>query len=488
VGALTLTLHPQHALLTSTPLGGVTDTYTYNTFGELSTYQPSYGGSPQLKVQYTRDTLGRITQKTETIGGTTTTTVYGYDPAGRLTNVTQDGTLVAHYDYDGNGNRLAVTRPGTGTVSGTYDAQDRLTAYGAITYTYTKNGDIESATSGGQTTTYSYDVEGNLRSVGLPGGPQIEYVVDGQNRRIGKKANGTLTQGFLYGSQLRPVAELDGSGTVVARFMYGTKINVPEYMIKGGVTYRLLTDHLGSVRLVVDTATGTIAQRVDYDEFGQVTLDTNPGFQPFGFAGGLYDPDTKLVRFGLRDYDAFTGRWTAKDPIRFRAGDVNLFGYLMNDPVNFIDPYGLWSANSTRATIKAGLAGLGVAAGVAAIVAASPAVATAALVGGAALTLYSTMEYFKALRDLYDSESGRCPSVNKGPLEHMLGTFFGKTGGAVGHAADIAASIAVLRSAGGSAADALRTAAETGGTIPLDRLERVGAEALSALGAAANAF
>ena len=212
------------------------------------------------------------------------------------------------------------------------------------------------------------------------------------------------------------------------------------------------------------------------------------GFQPFGFAGGLYDPDTKLVRFGLRDYDAFTGRWTAKDPIRFRAGDVNLFGYLMNDPVNFIDPYGLWSANSTRATIKAGLAGLGVAAGVAAIVAASPAVATAALVGGAALTLYSTMEYFKALRDLYDSESGRCPSVNKGPLEHMLGTFFGKTGGAVGHAADIAASIAVLRSAGGSAADALRTAAETGGTIPLDRLERVGAEALSALGAAANAF
>jgi len=405
-----------------------------------------------------------------------------------ITDVTVDGTLSAHYEYDGNGNRLAVTRPGTGTVSGSYDAQDRMTAYGAITYTYTKNGDLETATSGGQTTTYTYDVFGNLRSVSLPGGPQIEYVVDGQNRRIGKKVNGVLVQGFLYRNQLAPVAELDGAGNVVSRFIYGTKLNVPEYMIKGGVTYRILTDHLGSPRLVVDTATGTVAQRVDYDEFGQVTLDTNPGFQPFGFAGGLYDLDTKLVRFGLRDYDAFTGRWTAKDPIRFRAGDVNLFGYLMNDPVNFIDPYGLWSANSTRATIKAGLAGLGVAAGVAAIVAASPAVATAALVGGAALTLYSTMEYFKALRDLYDSESGRCPSVNKGPLEHVLGTFLGDSAGTIGKLADIAANMASARLAYKGVKDALGAAAEAGGTLPLDRAQRVGAEALSALGPLVDAF
>jgi RHS repeat-associated protein len=113
-------------------------------------------------------------------------------------------------------------------------------------------------------------------------------------------------------------------------------------MVRGGVTYRLLTDPLGSVRLVVDTATGTIAQRLDYDEFGQIAQDTNPGFQPFGFAGGLYDPDTKLVRFGARDYDAFTGRWTAKDPIGFVAGDSNLYMYSLDSPVDSIDPYGLW--------------------------------------------------------------------------------------------------------------------------------------------------
>ena len=64
---------------------------------------------------------------------------------------------------------------------------------------------------------------------------------------------------------------------------------------------------------------------------------------PFGFAGGLYDPDTKLVRFGARDYDAEVGRWTAKDPIRFGGGDANLYGYVMTDPANSVDPHGLWT-------------------------------------------------------------------------------------------------------------------------------------------------
>jgi uncharacterized protein RhaS with RHS repeats len=84
---------------------------------------------------------------------------------------------------------------------------------------------------------------------------------------------------------------------------------------KGGDAYRIVSDHLGSPRLVVNTADGTVAQRMDYDEWGRVIQDTNPGFQPFGYAGGLYDRDTGLVRFGARDYDPETGRWTAKDPI-----------------------------------------------------------------------------------------------------------------------------------------------------------------------------
>ncbi len=111
-------------------------------------------------------------------------------------------------------------------------------------------------------------------------------------------------------------------------------------MVKGGITYRFITDQLGSVRLVVNSQSGEIAQQLRYDEFGVVLEDTNPGFQPFGFAGGLYDSDTGLVRFGARDYDPHTGRWTSKDPIRFGGGDSNLYGYVLGDPVNFIDPTG----------------------------------------------------------------------------------------------------------------------------------------------------
>jgi RHS repeat-associated protein len=73
-----------------------------------------------------------------------------------------------------------------------------------------------------------------------------------------------------------------------------------------------------------------------------VLHDSNPGFQPFGFAGGIYDVDTKLIRFGSRDYDPETGRWTAKDPILFSGGDTNLYRYVFNDPINAIDPQGLY--------------------------------------------------------------------------------------------------------------------------------------------------
>lgn len=93
--------------------------------------------------------------------------------------------------------------------------------------------------------------------------------------------------------------------------------------------------------MVINTATGAVVQRMDYDEFGNVALDSNPGFQPFGFAGGIYDQHTKLTRFGARNYDAQTGRWVAKDPIRFEGGDTNLMAYVGSDPVNAIDPEGL---------------------------------------------------------------------------------------------------------------------------------------------------
>ena len=77
------------------------------------------------------------------------------------------------------------------------------------------------------------------------------------------------------------------------------------------------------------------------DEFGNIISDTNPGFQPFTFAGGIYDQQTKLTRFGARDYDALTGRWAVKDPILFDGGDHNLYRYVLSNPIDNSDVNGM---------------------------------------------------------------------------------------------------------------------------------------------------
>ena len=342
-GDLTISRNAQNGLITGATLGSVNDTRGYNTFGEVVDYRASYNASEIFSTQFARDNLGRITEKTETVDGATHVYNYEYDATGRLISVKKDSAIISEYTYDSNGNRLSHN-----TVTGTYDARDRLITSGNNSYTYTPNGELltRTDTSTNETTTYTYDVLGNLVSVTLPDGKQIGYVIDGRNRRIGKKVNGTLVQGFLYQDYLKPIVELDGSNGIVSRFVYAGGVNVPTYMIKNGVTYRFIKDHLGSPRLVVNTATGEILQRMDYDEFGNVTNDTNPGFHPFGFAGGIYDKDTGLVRFGARDYDAETGRWTAKDPIFFGGGSANLYTYVANDPTNLRDPSGLQEEES----------------------------------------------------------------------------------------------------------------------------------------------
>jgi len=96
-----------------------------------------------------------------------------------------------------------------------------------------------------------------------------------------------------------------------------------------------------------------MVKEVTYDTFGNILVDSDPVFKvPFGFAGGLYDPDTGLTRFGYRDYDAYTGKWTAKDPIGFDGGDTNLYGYVLGDPVNFVDPNGEMSLKQQISSAK----------------------------------------------------------------------------------------------------------------------------------------
>jgi YD repeat-containing protein len=109
-GGLTLSRDPQNGLLTGATLGAVADTWSYNGFGEPATYRAAQGATSLLDVAYTRDALGRITEKTETVGGVTATYAYGYDLAGRLVEVKEGGAVQATWGYDANGNRTHPRR------------------------------------------------------------------------------------------------------------------------------------------------------------------------------------------------------------------------------------------------------------------------------------------------------------------------------------------------------------------------------------------
>ena len=165
------------------------------------------GNSNLLSTSYEMDDLGRITGLNETMQNSTINYDYTYDLTGRLKDVYKNSVLDAVYEYDANGNRLSFITP-TDTTYGVYDEQDRLLSYGNAHYGYTANGSLRWKAEGIDTTWYTYDLLGNLTEVILPNGDHIEYVIDGNNRRIAKKVNGAITKKWLYQDQLNPVAEI----------------------------------------------------------------------------------------------------------------------------------------------------------------------------------------------------------------------------------------------------------------------------------------
>ncbi|HOW52691.1 MAG TPA: RHS repeat-associated core domain-containing protein [bacterium] len=141
--------------------------------------------------------------------------------------------------------------------------------------------------------------------------------------------NGTVTARYLYDGQLKIAAVVDGEGNVERRYLYALHANVPEAILEAdgssavgygpqaGTTYRIIHDHLGGPRMVVNAATGEIVKEVAYDEFGNITAETGTYDLPFGFAGGIRDTDTGLTKFGARWYDPEVGRWISKEPLGF---------------------------------------------------------------------------------------------------------------------------------------------------------------------------
>ncbi|RJP19803.1 MAG: hypothetical protein C4529_10605 [Deltaproteobacteria bacterium] len=317
-------------LPTVCPPGTLDLRYGYDSFGRVNRRTQTFNGMPVYEVVLDRNPVGRIIRKIETLGEATSTFDYSYDVDGQLIEVRRNGALSEQYGYDNNANRTSTL----GTTS-TYDDQDRLLQQGGVNYTFDVDGYL--TTRGSDTFTYS--ARGELLSVTV-GGQTITYQYDGTNRRVGR-TNASGTTQYLYGNLNQPFQVTASRATDnVLTVYYYDDFGALNAMERGGVRYYVASDHLGTPKVITDN-TGTIVRQVEYDSWGVKISDTNPGFDlPVGFAGGIHDDTTGLVRFGFRDYEPGTGRWAAKDPIFFRGG-LNLYQYARNNPVNRLDRSGL---------------------------------------------------------------------------------------------------------------------------------------------------
>jgi RHS repeat-associated protein len=319
------------------PTGWLVQSFGYDNVGRLDRRTSTINGNVVYEEMLERDPVGRISIKTETVAGTAPVIFeYFYDVDGQLDNVVRDYVLYEKYGYDLNGNRTLAHGPAAPWQDGVpFDNQDRETG---ASVSFDMDGNLVQRGS----RNFTYSARGELLTVTDTGIPVVSYAYDGMNRRIaGTNADNQTTQ-YLYGNLGQPfqVTASIAPDNVLTNYFYDD-FGALYALERGGVRYYVASDHLGTPKVVTDNA-GNVLRVMAYDSWGVKTYDNNATFDLLvGFAGGLVDNGTNLVRFGYRDYEPQTGRWLSKDPI-FHKGGLNLYQYCGNDPVNWKDPSGLW--------------------------------------------------------------------------------------------------------------------------------------------------
>ena len=233
---------------------------------------------------------------------------------------------------------------GTGSLtvpSLTYNGSNELISTSRSSYTYDYNGNLISKSGSNGATSYAWDYENRLASVTLPGsGGTVTFKYDPFGRRI-QKSGPAGTTNFLYdGANI--VADLDVSGTVLARYTQGSGIDEPLASVTGLGAAFFEADGLGSVTSL--SGASGVTDTYTFKPFGITTANgSNPN--RFRFTGREWDQETGLYYYRARYYDPAIGRFTSEDPLGFGGSGPNVYSYAFNNSPNLTDPSGMASCD-----------------------------------------------------------------------------------------------------------------------------------------------